>query len=66
VASIVNFPKGWDDGISSIQNLRPNNFECVWWQHSGCNGEKYDNQVEGNLADGNGAWNDRISAFRCS
>ncbi|KXX81183.1 hypothetical protein MMYC01_201587 [Madurella mycetomatis] len=61
-----NLPSEWNDRISSIQNLQSSNFHCVWWQHGGCTGEQYDNQEDADLADGNGAWNDRISSWRCS
>ncbi|KAK4654159.1 hypothetical protein QC762_0062690 [Podospora pseudocomata] len=55
----------WNDRISTIINQDRNLFRCVWFEHGGCSGRSYANQVDDHLGDGDGYFNDRISSIRC-
>ncbi|KAK4671696.1 hypothetical protein QC764_0097880 [Podospora pseudoanserina] len=59
-----NVPAAWNDRISTIIN-QDRQFRCVWFEHGSCSGRSYANQVDDNLGDGDGYFNDRISSIRC-
>ncbi|KAK4113367.1 hypothetical protein N656DRAFT_844295 [Canariomyces notabilis] len=61
-----NVPGDWNDKISSIRNLNPSAFRCLWYEHGNCGGSSYDNQEDANLNDWTGGWNDRITSWRCN
>ncbi|KAM0259920.1 hypothetical protein ACHAPA_010527 [Fusarium lateritium] len=60
-----NVPRGWNDRISSIRNNSKDTNICRWYKDWSCNGKSYGNQVDADLADGNGEFNDSISSYSC-
>ncbi|KAK4454331.1 hypothetical protein QBC34DRAFT_156975 [Podospora aff. communis PSN243] len=58
--------KEWNDRISSIENTSRAAFRCVWYINNKCEGDGYANQKDDDLGDGNGAFSESISAYRCS
>ncbi|KAK0666970.1 hypothetical protein QBC41DRAFT_143070 [Cercophora samala] len=64
-AECKNVPADWNDVISSIKSVNPTGVFCEWWEHANCSGERYTNQNDANLHDGDGFFGDRISSIRC-
>ncbi|KAK2012047.1 hypothetical protein LZ32DRAFT_692148 [Colletotrichum eremochloae] len=60
-----NVPVDMIDRISSIRNNDRNDYTCTWYRELNCRGDTYRNQNDGNLADGNGHFNDSIRSLEC-
>ncbi|KAK2045732.1 hypothetical protein LZ31DRAFT_565026 [Colletotrichum somersetense] len=60
-----NVPVDMIDRISSIRNNDRDDNTCTWYRELNCRGDSYKNQNDGNLADGNGHFNDSIRSLEC-
>ncbi|KAK2027794.1 hypothetical protein LX32DRAFT_640627 [Colletotrichum zoysiae] len=60
-----NVPVDMIDRISSIRNNDRDDNTCTWYRELNCRGDSYNNQNDGNLADGNGHFNDSIRSLEC-
>ncbi|EFQ35337.1 hypothetical protein CGRA01v4_13370 [Colletotrichum graminicola] len=60
-----NVPVDMVDRISSIRNNDRDDNTCTWYRELNCRGDSYRNQDDGNLADGNGHFNDSIRSLEC-
>ncbi|KAK0620354.1 hypothetical protein B0T14DRAFT_521208 [Immersiella caudata] len=62
----VKVEKAWNDRISSIENMSRAAFNCQWFLDGKCEGDWYGNQNDGDLGDGNGKFDESISAYKCA
>ncbi|KAK2807985.1 hypothetical protein FQN50_005067 [Emmonsiellopsis sp. PD_5] len=60
-----NVPEGWHDRITAIRNVSQDISKCTWYLDDNCAGEGYDNQVDADLADGDGKFSDSINSYSC-
>ncbi|KAK2797234.1 hypothetical protein FQN51_008757 [Onygenales sp. PD_10] len=60
-----NVPAGWSNRITSIRNVSKDISKCTWYLNDNCGGEGYDNQVDADLADGDGKFSDSINSYSC-